>query len=113
MQSTHCVSIDAEMAIDGTQRALDVACFSPCHINHSRNFNVARRTLRKDKRVELFATQDIRRGSCLICGLQHAMFRKVTQSQPSALSTQHRTVSQLPAQAASSIALTWSVLIAC
>lgn len=60
LQSDYCMSIDEEWALDGAARAADTTTFSGCHINHSRTrFNVARRTLRKEQCVQLFAVQDI------------------------------------------------------
>jgi hypothetical protein len=60
-QSDYCMKIDAEWALDGAERAKDTSRFSGCHLNHSRQrFNIARRTLRKERRVELFAVRDIR-----------------------------------------------------
>jgi hypothetical protein len=64
LQSSHAMAIDGEYAIDGAQRARNTASFSPCHINHSRTrFNVARRTLRDQRRIEIFAIEDIRCGT--------------------------------------------------
>ena len=60
MQSDYCIGIDDEWALDGAERACDTSTFSGCHINHSRgSYNVARRTLRKKRKVQLFAIRDI------------------------------------------------------
>jgi len=65
-QGNYCIGIDDEWCLDGQPRSLDTVTASGCHINHSATrFNLARRTRRAEKRVELFATRDIRcvRGS--------------------------------------------------
>lgn len=60
MQSDYCITIDDEWALDGAERAEDVETWSGCHINHSRSrYNVCRRTLRKERRVQLFAARKI------------------------------------------------------
>jgi hypothetical protein len=67
MQSDYCIGIDSEWVLDGAQRAQDTSSFSPCHINHSRTgYNVARRTLRKEKKVQLLAVHDIRHAAACL-----------------------------------------------
>lgn len=63
----YCMTIDGEWCLDGSERSRDTGTFSACHINHSATrHNVARRTLRKQQQVELFATRDIAPGEELL-----------------------------------------------
>lgn len=61
LQADHCITIDAEYVVDGATAAQDRSRFTCAHINHSRlQHNIARRTLRKQRQVQLFASRDIK-----------------------------------------------------
>jgi len=66
--SDYCIRVDAQWTIDGAGRAPDTSAFSACHMNHAGGAvaNVARQTLRHDRRVMFYAQRDISAGEELL-----------------------------------------------
>ena len=60
-QSDYCIRVDGQWTIDGAERAADTTSFSACHMNHGAGVtgNVARQTLRRERRVKFYACRDI------------------------------------------------------
>ena len=60
LQADHCITVDQQWTLDGAARAQDTRAFSPCHMNHSATrYNVARHTLRRQRRVAFYTLRDV------------------------------------------------------
>ena len=60
LQADHCITVDQQWTLDGAARAQDTRAFSPCHMNHSATrYNVARHTLRRQRRVAFYTLIDV------------------------------------------------------
>ena len=60
LQADHCITVDQQWTLDGAARAQDTRAFSPCHMNHSATrCNVARHTLRRQRRVAFYTLRDV------------------------------------------------------
>ena len=60
LQADHCITVDQQWTLDGAARAQDTGAFSPCHMNHSATrYNVARHTLRRQRRVAFYTLRDV------------------------------------------------------
>ena len=60
LQADHCITVDQQWTLDGAARAKDTRAFSPCHMNHSATrYNVARHTLRRQRRVAFYTLRDV------------------------------------------------------
>ena len=60
LQADHCITVDEQWTLDGAARAKDTGAFSPCHMNHSATrYNVARHTLRRQRRVAFYTLRDV------------------------------------------------------